>query len=206
MLGGEHGRQTDRTVTDNRDGLAGRDLGGHGGEPAGTEDVGRRQQRRNQIGLGLTRCRNESAIRVRNAGLLGLGANRLGYELAIHALGLITGPANLASVVGDDERADDEVADLDVPHRVADLLDNPDVLVPHHLVVGRLDPPVRPQVRPADTGCGQPDDRVSGLDDLRVFAFLHSDIAGAIHDYATHQSSLLASAARPEPERSTVDT
>ena len=70
----------------------------------------------------------------------------LRYELGVHALGLVAGAADLAGVVGDDEGSDDEVTRL---HRLdigADLLDHADVLVSHHLVVGRLDAAVGPQV------------------------------------------------------------
>ena len=44
LLGGEHAEQTDGAVTDDGDRLAGADLGGDGGEPAGAEHVGGGQQ------------------------------------------------------------------------------------------------------------------------------------------------------------------
>ena len=102
--------QADRAVTDDRDGLAGAGLGGDGGEPAGAEHVGGGQQRRDQVGVGLPRGGDEGAVGVRDAGLLGLGADAGVHELGVHALGLEAGPADLAGVVGDDERPDDEVA------------------------------------------------------------------------------------------------
>ena len=71
-------------------------------------------------------------------------------------------------------------------HIGADLLDHTDVLVSHHLVVGGLNPAIGPQVRAADAGRGKLDDRVGGLDDLRVFTLLDPDVASGIHDYATH--------------------
>ena len=49
----------------------------------------------------------------RDAGVLGLGADRARHELGVHAVGLVAGLADLAGVVGGRERADDEVADLD---------------------------------------------------------------------------------------------
>ena len=107
-------------------------------------------------------------------------------ELGVHALGLEAGLADLAGVVGDDERADDEVADLDGLDVGADLLDDADVLVAHRRVVDGLDAAVGPQVGPADAGRGQPDDRVGRLDDLRVFALLDPDVAGGVHDDSTH--------------------
>jgi hypothetical protein len=105
----------------------------------------------------------------------------------VDAPGLVAGPADLAGVVGGHERADDVVADLDVPHLVADLLDDPDVLVAHRGgAVQRLDPAVRPEVRPADAGGGHPDHRVGRLDDPRVLALLDPDVAGRVHDNSTH--------------------
>jgi hypothetical protein len=113
-------------------------------------------------------------------------ADRLRHKGGVHTLGLVAGPADLAGVVGDDEGPDDEIADLDVVHLVTDLLDDADVLVPHHLVVGGFDTPVGPQVRPADAGRGEPDDRVGRLDDLRIVALLDPNVAGGVHDHSTH--------------------
>src|SRR5581483_350858 len=93
------------------------------------------------------------------------------------ALGLEAGSTDLAGVVGDHERADDEVAGLDGLHLAADFFDDTDVLVPHHLVVDRNDPAVRPQVRPADAGRAEPEYGVGGFDDPRVLAFLNPNIA-----------------------------
>jgi hypothetical protein len=63
----------------------------------------------------------------------------------------------------------------------------------HHLVVGWLDAAIGPQVRPADGGRGQPDDRVGGLDDLAVLTLLDPDITGGIHHNATHLNAPLIS-------------
>jgi hypothetical protein len=62
----------------------------------------------------------------------------------VHALGLVAGLADFAGIVGDDERPDDEVADLDVLHLGTDLLHDAHILVTHHLVIGGLDPAIRP--------------------------------------------------------------
>ena len=115
-LGGEDRHQADRSVADDRDRLARAGLGGDGGEPAGAEHVGGGQQGRDQLRVRLSRRRHQRAVGVRDAGLLRLRADRLRDELGVHALGLEPGPADLAGVVGDDERPDDEVADLDVLH------------------------------------------------------------------------------------------
>src|SRR5215210_5694541 len=101
--------------------------------------------------------------------------------------------ADLARVVGDDERSDDEVARL---HRLdlrTDFLDNADVLVTHQQVLGRLGSPVGPQIRPADASRREADDRVCRLDDLGVFALLDPDIAGGVHHNAFHVRAPLRS-------------
>src|SRR5581483_6550612 len=142
------------------------------------------------------------AVGVRDAGLLGLGADPGVDEFGVHALGLEAGPADLAGVLGDDERPDDEVADPDVLHLGADLLDHAHVLVSHERVVRGLDAPVGPQVRPADAGRGQLHDRVGRLDDLRVLALLDPDVSCLMHHYATHGGSphsVCADAAAPDP-------
>jgi hypothetical protein len=178
LPGRQNAHQPDGPVADDRDYLAGAGFGGGSGEPAGAEHVGCRQQRRDQLRLGLTGSDDEGAVRVRDACLLRLGADRLRHELGMHALGLVAGPADLAGVVGNDERADDELPGLHRRDVGADLLDDADVLVSHHLVVGRLDAAVGPQVGPADAGRRQPDDRVRLLDDLRVLTLLDPDVAG----------------------------
>ena len=73
----------------------------------------------------------------------------------------------------------------------ADLLDDADVLVAHHLVVDRLGAAVGPQVAAADAGRREADDRVGRLDDLRVLAVLDPDVPGSVHDYLTHRGVLL---------------
>ena len=125
----------------------------------------------------------------------GCGPARTGcrgaHEDAVHAVRLVAGPADLAGVVGGPEGADDEVADLDGADLGADLLDDADVLVAHHLVVDRLGAAVGPQVAAADAGRGQADDRVGRLDDLRVLAVLHPHVAGSVHDNSTHRGAPL---------------
>ena len=104
-------------------------LGGDGGEPAGAEHVRGGQQRRDQVGVGHAGGRDEGAVGQRDPRVLGLGA-RDGTGSTVHAVRLVAGLADLAGVVGGEERADDEVADLDVPDVRADLLDDADVLWP----------------------------------------------------------------------------
>ena len=186
LLGGQDAEQPDRAVADDRDGLAGAGLGGDGGEPAGAEHVGGGHQRRDQVGVRAARGGDQGAVGERDAGELGLGADGA-HQDAVHAVRLVAGPADLAGVVGGPERADDEVADLDGAHLGADLLDDADVLVAHHLVVDRLGAAVGPQVAAADAGRRQADDRVGRLDDLRVLAVLDPHVTGSVHDNPTHR-------------------
>jgi hypothetical protein len=112
-------------------------------------------------------------------------------HLAVDARRLVAGLADLACVVRGEERADDELAGLDGCHRVTDFFDDADVFVAH--VKGLSDlvgAAVRPQIRPADAGGRQPDDRVGRLQDLRFLDILHSDVTGGVHHDTTHEDLL----------------
>ena len=74
LLGGEDAEQADGAVADDGDRLAGTGFGGDGGEPAGAEHVGCREQRRDEVGVGLPGRGDEGAVGERDAGVLGLGA------------------------------------------------------------------------------------------------------------------------------------
>jgi hypothetical protein len=191
LLGGQHPHQPNGAIADHGDGLAGSDLGGVGSEPAGSEHVGGGQQRRDQILVWLPRGSDEGAVGVWDAGLLRLGADGGRDELAVDEARRIPGPADLTGAVGDHERADDEVARLDRLDVAADLFDDADVLVAHGGVVGGFDSAVGPQVRAADARRCDTDDRVGGLDDLRVFGFADADLAGGVHDDCTHATLLI---------------
>ncbi len=188
LLRGEDAEQPDRAVAHDRDGLSGAGFGGDGGEPARAEHVGGGQQRRDEIGLGHSGRGHEGAVGERDAGVLGLCADRA-HEHPVHAVGLVAGPADLARVVGGPERADDEVADLHAGHVGADSGDDAGVLVPHRGVVDGLGAAVGPEVGPADAGGGELDDRVGGLDDHRIIAILDADVAGGVHGHCAHDGS-----------------
>src|SRR5215217_3330254 len=73
--------------------------------------------------------------------------------LPVDARRLVAGPADLAGVVGGEERADDELARLDQTYLVAHLLDDADVLMAHRgRLVDRLDAAVGPEIRAAHAG------------------------------------------------------
>src|SRR5690606_14913953 len=85
------------------------------------------------------------------------------------------------------EAADHEVAGLDGGHRVADLLDHADVLVPDGY--GPLDlgdPAVAPQVGAAHAGGDGTDEGVGRLDDDGVRALLEADVPRAMDDCSSH--------------------
>src|SRR5215213_1091878 len=130
LLGGEDGEQPDRPVPDHYHGLVGAGLGRHRAEPAGAEDIGRRQQGWDQILIRLAVGGDEGAVGQRDPHQLGL---RRDAVVPVDAVGLVAGPADLAGVVGGEERPDKEVDDLDQLELVDDLLDDPDVLVAHRL-------------------------------------------------------------------------
>ncbi len=103
---------------------------------------------------------------------------------------LVPGPADFAGVVGGEERADHELSRPHGANVAADLLNDADVLVTHRgRPVDRFDAAVRPQVRAAYAGRGQPDERVGRGDDRRGFAVLDPHIAGGVEDNSSHGGS-----------------
>ena len=143
--------------------LPGSGLGGDGAEPAGAEHVGGGQKVGDQVLVRQLGGGDQGAVGQRHPHPLRLRAVR-GAGLPLDAGGLVAGPADLAGVVGGEERADHELARSHGGHRRADLLHDAGVLVTHRR---RLDDRVRaavgPQVRTADAGRGQPDDRIGRL-------------------------------------------
>jgi hypothetical protein len=105
----------------------------------------------------------------------------------VDAVGLVTGPADLAGVVGGEERTDHELAGLDRGDLGAGFFDDADVFVAHRggLLDG-VDAAVVPQVGPAHAGGGHADDRVGGVFDSRVGSVFESDVTGGINDCAAH--------------------
>jgi hypothetical protein len=185
---GQHAEQPDRSVADDRDGLARPDVGGDGAEPAGAQHVGGREQAGDQVVRGHARGRDERAVGQRDTHPLRLCA---ADELPVHAGGLVAGAADLARVVAGEEAADDELPRLHGADVAADLLDDADILVTHAdgPVVG-LDAAVGPQVRAADAGGRQPDHGVRGLLDHGVLALLDSDVAARVQNGSSHGGSL----------------
>ena len=152
LLGGQHAEQADRAVAHHGHRLAGADLGGDGAEPAGAEDVGGGQQARDQIGVGgtpgvATRVPSASGTRIRSAWAPPRCRGSRG-----DARRLVAGLADLAGVVGGEERPDHELARRDRGDLGADLLPMPTYSCPIGRRPTELDAAVGPQVGPADAG------------------------------------------------------
>src|SRR5437588_2161251 len=178
--GSQHGKKSDCAVADDGDGLARRDLGRHGCEPAGSQDIGGGEEARDEVVGRHLWGGDKGAVGERDAGQFRLRPDGA-HELAMDAGALIAGAADLAGVVRSEERPDDELARLDRRDGAADRFDDADVLVAHRR--GRLhglNTSVRPQVRAADAGSGEANDGVGRLDDGRVLALLEPKVAGVL--------------------------
>jgi hypothetical protein len=112
----------------NRDGRAGPDTGGDGGEPARAQNIGGGQEASQQPVVGHLRGGDQGAVGERDTQRFDLRAARANV-LAVLAGGLVAGPAVRASVVGGEEAADDELARPDGRDVAADLLDDAAILV-----------------------------------------------------------------------------
>jgi hypothetical protein len=202
LLGGQHAEQADRTIAHHGNRLARTRVRGDGAEPAGAEYVGQGQEARDEIVARHVSGRHQGPVGEWHAHQLGLGALRADAD-PLHAGALIARPADLAGVVGSEEGADHELAGFDRGDLRADLRDEADVLVTHRgWAVHLVEAPVRPQVRAADAGRGQPDDRVRRLQDLWIGTLLHPNVTRGVHHDTTH-GSLLRSCldSYPHPQR-----
>jgi hypothetical protein len=101
LLGGQHGKQTNRAVTNHDNGLARADLCSVGGEPAGAKHIGGGEEAPDLVRVGDLRCSDKGAVGQGDPQLLGLGR---AHAHALDTGGLVAGPADLAGVVGGLER------------------------------------------------------------------------------------------------------
>jgi hypothetical protein len=163
---------------------------------APNQPVPRTSEAASRLGTSSAGGGSGAATRVRSASGMragGLGADGA-HQDAVHAGALVARPAELAGVVQGPERADHELPRLDRADLGADLLDDPDVLVPHRGgTLQLLHAPVRPQVRAADAGGRQADDRIGRIGDLRVVAVLDAHVARGVQDRSTHDRFLVPS-------------
>ena len=134
LLGGQDRRQADGAVADDGDGVALLDTGADRRVVAGAHDV-RQRGEGGELLVGEPavgrRDLDEGGVGVGGADLLALAAVVLAVAegAAVDAVGLEPGAAGGAGAVVEGERGDDEVADREVRHVVADGLDDADVLV-----------------------------------------------------------------------------
>jgi hypothetical protein len=146
---------------------------------------------RHQILGGNLGGRDQGPVGERHPHPLRLRGTSRPEVLTVGAGGLVAGSAYLAGVVGGEERPDDELARFHSGDRRADLLHDAGVLVTHWTwPVQRLDPAVRPQIRPADAARRRPDDRVGWFQDLRFVDILNPDVARGVHHNTTHNNLL----------------
>ncbi len=190
LTGGQYRAQPDRAVTDHYHGLAGPGFGGNGPEPARTQHVGGRQEIRDEIGGGNLGGGDQSAVGQRDPHPLGLCAACGAEDLAVDARRLIAGAADLAGVVGCEERAHHELAGADRGDVRADLFDDADVFVAHRdRPVDRVGTAIRPQIRSADARRRQADDRVGRVLDGGFGPLLDPHVTRGVHHRRAHYRS-----------------
>ena len=187
LPGSQHAKQPDCAVADDGNRFAGAGLSGDGGEPAGTQHVGGGQQVRYQILGRQLGGGDQGAVSQRHPHPLSLRTARGGC-LPVGAGGLVAGAADLAGVVGGEERPHDKLTRLHRSDGRADLLHDPAVLMPHRpRTLQRLDSPVGPQVRSANAAGRQRDDGVGRLHDGGFGVVLHTDLTGCGHHGNAHK-------------------
>jgi hypothetical protein len=156
---------------------------------ASPHHVGERQQRRHERVVFADGEREQRAIGEGHAHRLGLGCTgAVAVEkAAVHARRVEPLAAEGAGAIRKRERHHREVADLDVAHLCADVLDDPDCLVAHRPPGrGRLQGGIGPKVAAADGCSGDPDDGVGRLDDRWIGNIVDTDIAGLVHQSRSH--------------------
>ncbi|ESX24585.1 hypothetical protein X767_10765 [Mesorhizobium sp. LSJC264A00] len=187
LLGRKHAHQADRTIADHHHRRSFADLGCVGRIPAGAEHIGHSQQVRDEFGRRHFGGGDQCAIRQRYTGVRRLRAR---HELALHTRRLEAEAAMRAGVVGEAERADDELAGTDRAHLCADLDDDAAIFVAHmHRPGDRLQPTIGPQVRAADAACRQLDDGVRRPHDFRIGDFLAAYVARFVKNGCKHVGS-----------------
>ena len=166
-------RQADRAVADHRDDAPAPHLRADRRVMAGRHDVGERQQRgEHLVGVAGAADADERAVRQRHPHRFALAAvDALGCpEPTVGARGRDAVEAVRAGPVAEGEGSDDEVAFRDGADLGADVLDDADELVPDRAGCERGVAAVVPEVRPADAGEHDADDRVGRVGEPRVHA------------------------------------
>jgi hypothetical protein len=155
---------------------------------AGGHHVRERDERAHHLlGMPGARDRDQRRAGQRHADRLALAAVAIAREhAAVHARRRHVVPAVRARAIAVDVRRDDEIARGDAGHVGADVLDDADELVADRPRLERRVAAVEPEVRPADAGDDDADDRVGGLDDRRITAITGRDRTGPVEDRCTH--------------------
>ncbi|MNL70624.1 hypothetical protein D3C87_1956560 [compost metagenome] len=92
-----------------------------------------------------------------------------------------------AGIVREAEGADDELARLDGLDRTADFNHHAAIFMAHGERRGDfVGAAIGPQIRSADAGCGQFDDGIRRLEDLRLGDFLAANVAGTMENCRKH--------------------
>src|SRR5581483_5714180 len=177
----------DCAITHNHDRRARFDARRIRGKPTGSQNVGGCEQVWYQVFGRTIACCHQSAVSQRNTQKTGL---RGAHELTLNARRLIAVLADDTSVVGSGERADDELAALDLPDLSSDLFHDAAVFVTHGSWLRYFsDAAIGPQVRSANTRGREADDGVCRFDDFRVRPILGPNIARSVQHGSSHLSS-----------------
>jgi hypothetical protein len=187
-----HGAQPDRAEPEHCDDVAGRDPRADGRVVTGRHHVACEQ--RDVVGQAIGH-RTQRQVGVRDERHVGLRAVEVAHRLAMaertrEVAAVVVGlAAEVAQAACRMERAQDAVAGLDVRDAVADRLDDADVLVADRRAgVHRVAPVVDVQVRTADAGCGDADDRVVGGYELGLGHVVEADLLGPLECHRSHRA------------------
>ena len=144
LLRGEHAEETNGAVPDDCHRRTRFDIRRLGSEPAGTENIGGRQQAREQVVRREVLSRNERPIREWDAQHWGLRTND---GLHVLAAGRVSVATVRAGVVRREERSNDELTAFDGFHAATDFFDDAAILVTHRRrLLHFIDAAIRPKV------------------------------------------------------------
>ena len=190
--GGEHGAESHSAIADDDGGGPRDDMGEHGRMMAGAHHVSERRERRRQAMIRqvhLARQRDQRRVSERDAHRFSLATVvRATPEAAVHARRRQPLAAEFARAIREGKGSDDAVSLPDRAHVAAYRVDDAHELVPD----ARPGEPasalaIRPEIGAADTGVGDPHQRIAGVAERRVRHFLHPDVAGAVIDRRLHR-------------------
>src|SRR2546421_4294621 len=190
--GRQYRAKPDSAVADHRDGRALADPRLDRGVVSGGEDVGEREQRRQQGRVRADGQFHQRALCLRAPYRPALAAVPpvQAVPAAVPAGRVQPLAAEVAGVVRPDERRHDEVAPLEAGHVGAGVLDDAEELVAHGPALRRCrHRRVGPQVATADRGAQDAYHGVAGSLDARIGPVLHAYVTDAVHDGCSHAVS-----------------